>query len=278
MLVVQYDGTEFFGSQVQPSARTVQGTLIDVIGQILGQRPRLLFASRTDRGVHATHNVCTFKAKNIPMTLTQLTGILNDRLPRDLRVQSARDVPARFHPRYLADRRSYLYRLWRGQREDIRHLRFSAHWSGELDLASMRLAVMMMQGRHDFRAFALEQSQISDPYCDLQRLRLGRCGKSLRIELKADRFLRRMACFIVGALVDIGGGRRLLYEVGRAVNGDLSVRRFSNMPGRGLTLTEVHFPERFFSEEVAGALARDGRETESGAEGGESALNEEREL
>ncbi|OPX23325.1 MAG: hypothetical protein B1H03_01945 [Planctomycetales bacterium 4484_113] len=260
MLVVQYDGTEFYGSQVQPSVRTVQGTLTEAIGQILGRKPRLLFASRTDRGVHATHNVCAFKAEGMPMPLSQFLDALNDRMPSDLVVVSAREVPAKFHPRYLAVRRDYVYRIWQGKREDIRYRRFAAHWPGTLDLASMRLGAMMLRGRHDFSAFALASSKIEDPKCNLSEIRLKSYGKLLRAEFRADRFLRRMVCFLVGALVDVGSGHRWLDEIGQALGGDTAMRRFTNMPSRGLTLTGVHYPEHFFSEGFADRFGAGRRE------------------
>jgi len=263
MLVVQYDGTDFCGSQVQPSARTVQGTLTEAIGQILSRRPRLLFASRTDRGVHATHNVCTFKARDIPMPLPRFLEALNDLLPDDLAVVSAREVPARFHPRYLAVRRDYEYRIWRGRRADIRYRRFCAPWPEPLDLPSMHLGAMMLRGEHDFGVFAVAPSQIEDPRCSLDEPRFRECGKLLRIKLSADRFLRRMACFLVGALVDVGSGRRRLDEIDGALSGKPGLRRFTNMPSRGLTLTGVRYPKDCFSDGFADRLGRERARHES---------------
>lgn len=268
MLVVQYDGTDFHGSQVQSAARTVQGTLTEAIERILGRRPRLLFASRTDRGVHATHNVCTFKAKALPMALERFVDALDDRLPPDVAVVSAREVPAKFHPRYLAVRRDYVYRIWRGKRGDIRYRRFCAHWPGELDLGTMELGAMMFRGRHDFSGFALESSRIEEPYCEVRKLRLLSNGKLLRVELSADRFLRRMACFVVGALVDVGRGYRRLDEIERVLSGDAKVGRFTNMPSCGLTLTGVHYPERFFAEGFGGRMENKRDMVVSGPEGG----------
>jgi len=255
LLVVQYDGTDFFGSQIQPGKRTVQGTLKETIKEIFGIEVHLLFASRTDRGVHATHNVCTFKPKIFRsgtrfadiVQLDRLPDILNEHLPEDLRVVHARAVPKGFHPRYMAIRRDYQYRIFLSRRDDIRYQRFSVRIPDELDLGTMRLAASLFKGKRDFTPFAVSTSEIKDPICELYELKLIRKNRFLIVKISANRFLRKMACKIVGALVQVGRGECSIDKIRNALEGKKPDRPFLDMPGKGLTLVNIVYPEDVLS-------------------------------
>ena len=254
--MVQYDGTDFFGSQIQPGKRTVQGTLKETIKKIFGIEVQLLFASRTDRGVHATHNVCTFKPKIFRsgttfsgfLQLDRLPDVLNEHLPEDLRVVQARSVPKSFHPRYMAIRRDYQYRIFLSRRDDIRYHRFSARISDELDLGTMKLAASLFKGKRDFTRFAVSASEIKDPVCELYELKLFTRGRFLIVKISANRFLRKMACKIVGALVQVGRGECSIDKIRNALEGQKPEPPFLDMPGKGLTLVNIVYPEDVLSE------------------------------
>ena len=258
---MQYDGTDFCGSQAQPGVRTVQGTLTEAIGEIMGQQVRLLFASRTDRGVHATCNVAVFRARELPLAVEKLPDVLNDRLPADLVIVAAREVPLGFHPRYFSHRRDYVYRLYRGRRPDIRYTRFCAHFPRPLDVPTMRLAAGLFLGEHDFAGFAVKDRELKDPVCTVYRCEVVARRKLLEVRVSANRFLRRMVCLLVGALVDVGTGRLPLNVISDALAGKAHPP-FTNMPGHGLTLTGVHYPEHLLYDDFASAADYDDTGTE----------------
>jgi len=242
--VVQYDGTDFYGSQIQPGKRTVQGVLADTLRELLGVGVRLLFASRTDRGVHATHNVCTFKIKNLPIDTAKLPDVLNSRLDQDIRVVKAMLVSNSFHPRYMATRRDYTYRIFLSRRDDIRYIRFSHRVGEELDIATMRLCAGLFPGERDFTPFAVGLSEIKDPICNLYQLKILQKGRFLIIRLSANRFLRKMACKIVGTLIEVGRAKLGVLTVERALrDGVRPEPAFPEAPAKGLTLSAVHYPD-----------------------------------
>ncbi len=241
--MVQYDGTDFFGSQAQPNKRTVQGVLSDTLKELLAQEIKLVFASRTDRGVHATHNVCSLKVAGLAIPISRLPDVLNDRLPFDLRVVSAREVPGGFHPRYMADRRTYEYRLFLSKRDDIRYLRISERIADQLDLSSMHLFASVLPGERDFTHFAVSVKEIKDPICHLYCVKLVRCRRLLIVKMCANRFLRRMACKIVGSMVGVGKGELTLSQIQAVLSGVKPEKPLPDMPSKGLSLTDVHYPE-----------------------------------
>ncbi len=239
---MQYDGTDFYGSQIQPGKRTVQGVLTEALRELLGEKVRLLFASRTDRGVHATHNVCSFRIKSPLIEPSKLPEILNARLPLDLRVVSGRFVNIGFHPRFLAIRRDYVYRIYLGKRDEIFLIRYAVRISDELDLDTMRFAATLFKGKRDFTPFAVGASETKDPICELYRLNIIKRGRNIFVKLSANRFLRKMACVIVGALVAVGRGEISVCEIKDALQGKKPKRAFPQMPPNGLTLTNVVYP------------------------------------
>lgn len=244
---MQYDGTGFHGSQVQPGVRTVQGTLTEALSEIAGRKVRLLFASRTDAGVHATHNAAVAVLPRLPFSAAKLADVLNGKLPRDLVVIQTIEVPRSFHPRYFAWKRDYCYRVDRGRRPDIRYARFAAHCPQPLEVPAMQLASRLFVGEHDFSSFAMKDEGLNDPVCTVYKCMVGERGRLLTVRVSANRFLRRMVCLMVGSLVDIGSGRFQLDELAAALERQKRLH-FTNMPGYGLTLTGVHYPERLLYE------------------------------
>jgi tRNA pseudouridine38-40 synthase len=235
--------------------RTVQGTLTDAFAEVLGERAKLLFASRTDAGVHASHNVAVARLEHLPFAAEKLADILNAKLPRDIAVAESREVPHGFHPRFYAGRRDYEYSIYRGQRPDVRLMRYCAHYAGALELPAMELAAQLFPGEHDFSEFCIK-GELRNPRCTILRCEVRDRGKILAVRFSANRFLRRMVCFMVGALVDIGSGRIALTQLAEALKpGDHP--NFTNMPGNGLTLTGVHYPERLYYEELDANAAGD---------------------
>src|SRR6476659_2472271 len=111
-LILAYDGSEFCGWQVQPDALSVQGALASAIGRITGEKVLPQGSGRTDAGVHALAQVATFQTKS-PIPPANLVIALNDTLPGTIRVLSAEQVDAEFHPRASAKAKIYRYRIYR---------------------------------------------------------------------------------------------------------------------------------------------------------------------
>ena len=157
--VIEYDGTAFAGSQVQPNARTVQGELEKALNRLIGETTRVRFAGRTDAGVHATGQVAAFcYARELPRGggLPELRRRLNAALPPDLAVRSLRAAPAGFDPRRDARLRVYRYRiLMSGSSRPLD--RHRTHQVDErLDVAAMRAAAARMLGERDFAALGAD--------------------------------------------------------------------------------------------------------------------------
>ena len=163
-LTLHYDGTRFFGWQMQPEVRTVQGELQNTLERLTGAHRTVTASGRTDRGVHATGQVV---AVELPprWTAASLQRALNARLPRDIWVAEAHPAPPAFHPRYDAIGREYGYRLGlaAGSRSPFhrgwcwplaREPGDAAPASADLDVDALHAAAALLPGEKSFAAFA----------------------------------------------------------------------------------------------------------------------------
>lgn len=258
--VLEYDGTAFAGSQVQPNARTVQGTLEEALNRLTGERVRVRLAGRTDAGVHATGQVATFclpRRARGGEAWPELRRRLNAVLPADLVVRSLRPAPAGFDPRRDARWRVYRYRIrMGGDRRPLERHR-ALEIDDRLDVASMQDAAGRLVGERDFAALGRHAG--GRTVRRLAEVRVTRRGDLVEVRVVADAFLRRMVRSMVAVLMDAGRGRLepgavddLLDAAERALHGRAA-------PARGLTLERVIYDSRQHKTTDAAGAARAGR-------------------
>jgi len=242
LAVIEYDGTAFAGSQVQPNARTVQGELEEALNRLIGERTRVRLAGRTDAGVHATGQVAAFCVpRDLPRGggLPELRRRLNAALPSDLAVRSLRAAPAGFDPRRDARWRVYRYRvLMNGSKRPLERYRTLEIDDG-LDVGAMQAAAARMLGERDFASLGSHATGRTVRH--LAEVSVRRSGDLVEIRVTANAFLRRMVRSLVALLVEVGKGRmapeqvdELLMSPGRALHGRA-------VPARGLTLERVTY-------------------------------------
>lgn len=209
-LTFSYDGTDFYGYQVQPGLRTVQAVLDETLTEIYDQDIRTTAAGRTDRGVHARGQVVHFDLAETPIPLEKLIMILKTKLPADIRALEADYVPANFHARYDAVRRTYKYYIDNQVYPDILRARYTYHVTEPLDLKAMQEAGQVFLGEHDFTSFCRARTDTEDKVRHIFDLAIDREGGEVGeivITITANGFLYNMVRIIVAALVQVGLGR-----------------------------------------------------------------------
>jgi tRNA pseudouridine38-40 synthase len=232
---VEYDGTEFAGFQLQPGARTVQGELEAALSRLSGGvRQPVMGAGRTDAGVHASGQVIAFTYPG-RLSVEALAEALNGMLAPDVAVRDVRRAPAGFNPRYAARSREYRYSIWNGPRSPLRER--TALWvRTELDVAAMASAATALEGRHDFSAFGGADPQ---PVRTVHRIRVGRQGAAVTIDVRADAFLRGMVRRIVATLLAVGRGTLEASAVPGLLTAGEPALGGAAAPARGLCLRRV---------------------------------------
>ena len=159
--ILTYDGTPYNGWQVQPNQPTIQGTLAQAIHRITGETVLPQGSGRTDTGVHALGQVATFSL-NVPIPAANLHHALNRALPASIRVLSVETVPADFHARHSALRKTYEYRIFPGNRICSPMLApFLWACSFDLPLPALQQAAAHILGTHDFTSFAASDPDLA---------------------------------------------------------------------------------------------------------------------
>jgi tRNA pseudouridine38-40 synthase len=248
-LDIAYDGTDFSGWAVQPGLRTVQGVLQDALGRVLRTPVALTVAGRTDAGVHATGQVA--HADLTPdLDPTWLIRRLARLLPADVRVRSAAPVPAVFDARFAALRRHYRYRVATAAHgaEPLR-ARDTLSWPHPLDLEAVARASAQLLGEHDFAAFC-KRREGATTVRELQRFTWSRDrDEVVEATVSADAFCHSMVRSLVGAMLDVGRGRRATDWPAGLLRASSRAAGVAVAPAHGLTLVAVDYPP---DEDLAG--------------------------
>jgi tRNA pseudouridine38-40 synthase len=244
-LRLEYDGTDFLGSQKQRTGRTVQGVLEDALVRITGETLSDLtvrVAGRTDAGVHATGQVVAFRTSREWQPATWVRA-LNGVLPEDVAVTAAQAVPVGFSPRRHATGRSYRYhvlvRATPGPLCRRTHLRIPA-LPYERDMAAAWSEIV---GIHDFVAFRSTGSTQRDTVVSVSAATVERKGDEVVFAISAISFLYHMVRRLVGAALAVGRGKLALADFRRYLShrGE-GLRPAPTAPAHGLVLTHVSFP------------------------------------
>ncbi|TMI81153.1 MAG: tRNA pseudouridine(38-40) synthase TruA [Bacillati bacterium ANGP1] len=244
-LVLEYDGTGYCGWQRQRGsaaggAPSVQATLEAALRKATGVATPAVGAGRTDAGVHALGQVAHFTTHSrIPAA--RWPAALNARLPPDIRVLGAEEMPDGFHARFDAVSRTYRYEILNRPAPSalLRHRAY--HVPEPLDVEAVRRALAAFVGRHDFVAYRGAGSPSRTTVCTLTAAGCARTGSRVRVWLTADRFLRHMVRMIVGTLVRVGTGR-LPPDAPGAYLADRDNRRTGpTAPAHGLYLVRVEY-------------------------------------
>jgi tRNA pseudouridine38-40 synthase len=245
-LLIQYDGTEFHGWQVQESDRTIQGELERVIGTLEDAPVHVAGSGRTDAGVHAEGQVANVNIRRA-FTPERLRLAINGNLWRDIRIMGVEKVADEFHARFSAVGKTYIYRIINAPVMSPFWRRFAHHESQPLDVARMTEAARLMLGEHDWTAFSSAQADGENRVRTISELEIAtlwdaRANASLiEIRISANGFLRYMVRSIAGTLIEVGQGQKDFDTIQTAiVGGDRSLAG-KTAPAHGLTLHKVYY-------------------------------------
>ncbi len=240
--ICAYDGTDFDGWQRQPGGGAIQNVLEGVLSEIL-DTPTLTHGSgRTDAGVHARGQCFHFDG-DWAHDAGKLIRALHSRLPKTIRIESARSVSEAFHARHSVVGKRYRYRYYLGRAHPMDERYVWACRDVPLDLAAMQAAAQHLEGRHDFSAFGATHGKEDDPnpVKSIHKLELRQCGREITLTTEGSGYLYRMVRSFAGGLYSVGRGRLSPEEIAAILESRVRTHRIITAPACGLCLEKVFY-------------------------------------
>jgi tRNA pseudouridine38-40 synthase len=244
--VIEFDGTDFFGFQIQPGGlRTVQGEIVKVLSRIFNEETNIIYAGRTDAGVHALNQVINFKCED-ELDLFKFKWSLNRMFPDDISVKYIEKVSEDFHSRYDALWREYRYFVVNDEYQDVFLKKYSIMICKKLDLDLMAGSTGFFLGKKDFTAFCSPEDDKKSKIREVMEFEIFKdkifgLNELLVFRIKANSFLYNMVRIIIGTILEIGKGVRDISSIENAfrnANRDLSG---NIVEAKGLFLTGVGY-------------------------------------
>lgn len=256
-LTLSYDGTDFYGWQVQPGKYTVQGELQNALGRVTGESPLPQGSGRTDAGVHALAQVASF-ALRAPIPAENLLRALNRTLPAAIRVIDARTAPSTFHARHSAVAKTYEYRIFRGEICPPFLARFVYACPWPMNLAALDEAAPQFLGEHNFLSFAASDPDLTsrnraggteqEPVTAIRTIyhsawerRQEEAGELLVYRVRGSGFLHHMVRNFVGTMLDVSRGHLKAEDIAAILAACSRSAAGPTAPARGLILHSVEY-------------------------------------
>ncbi|MBN2858507.1 MAG: tRNA pseudouridine(38-40) synthase TruA [Candidatus Delongbacteria bacterium] len=239
ILKIQYDGSDFFGSQIQPDGRTVQGELQSALTKLLSHNISAVFAGRTDSGVHAREQTVNFHIPYSPIPPDKISYPLNSLLPNDIHAVSSKLTDEDFNARFDAKCRTYRY-FFRKTCSIFRN-KYSLLYPYDIDIKKLNDITGLFVGKKDYQSFCSTHAEVNNYICDVKSLNFFMQEDEVVMEISSDRFLQNMVRIIVSVFLELNRGN--ICETDITGIFDKKDRKYSpkTISPRGLFLWKVDY-------------------------------------
>lgn len=239
-LKIRYDGTRYKGWQRQKATvNNIQGKIENCLSKILNEEIEIFGSGRTDAGVHANMQVANFYTSS-DITCDLLNENLNNYLPEDIAIYEVKDVKEKFHCRYNASKKTYLYRIWVDASPPIFERKYVYNYSKKLNVGLMREAGKLLIGEHDFQGFCKRKMNKSTVR-NIEKVDIKESSHEIKIYITANGFLYGMMRIIVGTLMEIGQGTREVNSIKDILKLGVRSEAGFTAPPQGLILYKVEY-------------------------------------
>ncbi|MPW24484.1 tRNA pseudouridine(38-40) synthase TruA [Alkalibaculum sp. M08DMB] len=240
-LIIAYDGSRYQGWQrLNDSDLTIQGKLEKVISEMIGSPIEIIGSGRTDAGVHARGQVANFHT-NSSLTTHEIHRYINQYLPQDIVVTEVVEVSHRFHSRYNAKSKKYVYAIWNHWIQSPFDRKYSYYFPTELDIDAMKSASRKLIGTHDFIGFSSLKKVKKSTVRTIYEISIEKKGHLLNFNILGNGFLYNMIRIIMGSLIDIGLHKRDVSHIEEILANKNREDAGMTIPPHGLFLEEVHY-------------------------------------
>lgn len=246
-LLIEYDGTNYAGWQIQPNGISIQEIIENALAQLYRTKISIIGAGRTDAGVHARGQVANFKISDSPIPIHKIPVALNSQINDDIRILSASFVSDDFNARYSAVAREYIYIL------STKYSVFDRNYTGftpyELDIDKLFEIADLFLGEHDFTAFSKHNPDTKSYVCNVQESTWQKIDDYKFIyKIKANRFVYGMVRSIVGTMIDYARGFKSYDFIKNSLENKSREKISALAPASGLYLNKIYYESLVFTQ------------------------------
>ncbi|MGL5692551.1 MAG: tRNA pseudouridine(38-40) synthase TruA [Peptostreptococcaceae bacterium] len=240
-MTVEYDGSRYKGFQrLKDNDMTIQGKIESVLSKMTNESIEIIGSGRTDMGVHAHGQVVNFKT-NSSESVEKIQKYLYEYLPEDIVIRNIEDAEERFHSRYNAKTKVYLYKIDNNKFHGAFNRKYSHHVEKKLNLEKMKEASKYLIGEHDFTSFASSKSKKKSNVREIYSIEIKENKNLIEIFIEGDGFLYNMVRIIAGALIDVGSGRKTPKDIEAMLDAKNRALASDTAPAKGLFLYKVKY-------------------------------------
>ena len=209
LINLSYNGSKYYGYQIQKNKDTVEGEIEKVLSKIFNTNINTIGASRTDKGVHALNQYCTFEVTK-DLNSKKLLHSLNSLLSENVYVKSIKKVNDNFNVRYDVKRKEYIYKINMGEYNPIES-EYVYQYCKNIDKELLDIFINQFKGEHNYRSFTSDKdngSYIRNVIIDYKISK-----KVLYLRFESSGFLRYMIRNIIGLLLDINDSKKSICDI-----------------------------------------------------------------
>lgn len=240
-LTIEYDGSRYKGWQrLKDNGTTIQQKIEDVLSKMTGENIQIIGSGRTDMGVHSTGQIANFHT-NTRMSTRQIKEYCNAYLPEDIGITKVEEVEERFHARYNAKSKTYIYKIWNKKDPRVFDRRYVYKIEDKLNIDKMVEASQLFIGEHDFKGFSAVKSKKKSTIKTINSIDITNEDGLITIVYKGNGFLHKMIRIITGTLIEVGHNERSLKEIRDVFKKGVRADAGVTAPAQGLFLDSVEY-------------------------------------
>lgn len=239
-----YQGTHYFGWQIQPNHNSVQAEIEGSLTQLnSNQKIEITGCGRTDTGVHASDYFAHFDLEK-EIDPQHWKYKLNLMLPANIAIKNVFAVAPNLHARFDAVSRTYEYRIHTSKDPFVSN----SCWVNnlKLDLEKIQQACDSIKLHTDFECFSKVHTDVTNFNCQIHKIGWCETENGYLFRISANRFLRNMVRAVVGTLIDVGTEKISLSDFNEILNSKNRSRAGASVPANGLTLVKIDYPAGSF--------------------------------
>lgn len=239
---IKFDGTDFYGTNIQPNKRTICGYIEETLTKIFNTKTKITPCSRLDKGVHAINFYFTFEScKN--NDLEKLKKSLNSLLKDEIYIKNITEVDENFHARYDVENKEYVYIIETGEYNPIERNHILMY-NKPIDIELIKKASEYLKGTHNFKSFTSDDEK-ENYIRRVNYIKIEKEKTKIYIYINADGFLKYMIRNIIGLFLEINEGKKQINDIPTIIEKeDRRVLGIKALPN-GLYLNKVNYKNKY---------------------------------